>query len=273
MPKARDPARDRAREMWEKSGKALKLREIAESLGVPEGTVRVWKHKDNWEENVTKNERNVTNDLRNVTNPRQRGAQPGHPPQGGAKPGNLNAVITGEYTALHDDLLTDEERAIYHGIVAHGAERRESLVNHLAILRIRERRLLKDISSIREGSDMLTRHTVSQVEPTGKKAADGREVTKVVKISHEQETRLAMLLRFEDSLTRVQAEIRRTEDSIRQMDAESSKQERLSRGEVTERIEGNTAISGKVVVTADPYEELTTEELRKLARLVDEQTL
>jgi len=43
--------------------------------------------------------------------------------------------------------------------------------------------------------------------------------------------------------------------------------ERLNRGEVTERIENKNEISGAVTVAKDPYEELTTEELRKLAAM------
>ena len=50
----------------------------------------------------------------------------------------------------------------------------------------------------------------------------------------------------------------------------SAKLERLSRGEVTERTEGKNEISGKVEITKDPYEELSVEELRALARIADE---
>ena len=45
--------------------------------------------------------------------------------------------------------------------------------------------------------------------------------------------------------------------------------ERLTRGEPTECIEGKNEITG-VVQTYDPYNGLTTEELRKLIRLADE---
>ena len=59
------------------------------------------------------------------------------------------------------------------------------------------------------------------------------------------------------------------QDIARAVDV-GAKLERLSRGEATERTEGKSEVSGKVTVTSDPYEELTTEELRKLARLADE---
>jgi hypothetical protein len=50
----------------------------------------------------------------------------------------------------------------------------------------------------------------------------------------------------------------------------AAKLERLSRGEATERTEGKSEIGGKITVVSDPYDELTTEELRRLARLADE---
>ncbi len=138
------------------------------------------------------------------------------PRKRGGQPGNINAVVTGAYAAIHEDLLSPEEKAIYDGIINQHT-RYESLLKHLAIMRIRELRMMKDIADIRAGEKMLTRRTVSQVEPTGQRSAEGREVTKVVRITQEQENRLDMLLRFEDSLTRIQTEIRRTEDSLRQV--------------------------------------------------------
>lgn len=63
MPRARDPAREKAREMWEASGRTLKLREIAETLHVPEKTISGWKSKDGWnkenERSTPKNKRST----------------------------------------------------------------------------------------------------------------------------------------------------------------------------------------------------------------------
>ncbi len=49
MPRARDPKRDRAFELWRDSGGTAKLKDIADQLGLSEGTVRGWKNKDKWE--------------------------------------------------------------------------------------------------------------------------------------------------------------------------------------------------------------------------------
>ena len=52
MARIRDPARDKAFELWKEAGgeKASKgvLKEIADKLGLSEGTVRGWKAKDKW---------------------------------------------------------------------------------------------------------------------------------------------------------------------------------------------------------------------------------
>ncbi|MCL1986932.1 MAG: phage terminase small subunit-related protein [Firmicutes bacterium] len=49
MPKKRSPNREIAREIFEDSNGIIPLVEIAQQLGIAEGTVRAWKNKDGWE--------------------------------------------------------------------------------------------------------------------------------------------------------------------------------------------------------------------------------
>lgn len=49
MARARDPNRDKAFEIWKQSNGEIKLKDIAEQLGISEGTVRGWKNKDKWD--------------------------------------------------------------------------------------------------------------------------------------------------------------------------------------------------------------------------------
>lgn len=49
MGRKRSPERDKAFKMWKKNSGQLPLKDIADKLGQPEGTVRGWKAKDNWE--------------------------------------------------------------------------------------------------------------------------------------------------------------------------------------------------------------------------------
>ena len=227
MPKARDPARDKARELWESSGKDLKLREIAEQLNVPETSIRAWKSLDDWDNKKINVKKNVKK--KDVSVKKKRGGQPGHPYQGGAPPaGSINAVTTGAFMRIYGDLFTEEEKLKAIEIYDQTAYRIESLRRHLSVLKIREARLLQDIYDIRFGKkDMLTRRSISQMEPTGKTAEDGKEIVKVIKISQEQEARRELLQRFEDALTRLQAEIRRTEDSLRQTERAEIENEKM----------------------------------------------
>ncbi|WP_339167068.1 terminase small subunit [Brevibacillus sp. FSL L8-0520] len=48
MARARDPNRDKAFEIWQRSNGETKLKDIADQLGISEGTVRGWKNKDKW---------------------------------------------------------------------------------------------------------------------------------------------------------------------------------------------------------------------------------
>lgn len=48
MARARDPNRDKAFEIWQRSNGEMKLKDIADQLGISEGTVRGWKNKDKW---------------------------------------------------------------------------------------------------------------------------------------------------------------------------------------------------------------------------------
>jgi phage terminase small subunit len=49
MPRARDPNRDKAFEIWKQHKGEIKLKDIAAQLEVSEGTIRGWKTKDKWD--------------------------------------------------------------------------------------------------------------------------------------------------------------------------------------------------------------------------------
>lgn len=236
MPSAKSDERIKAEQIFRESHGSVKLVEIAERLGVSPSKVRKWKSLDGWDKKdapaTSAKKKQVERSTRDKGNAppknapkKKRGAPPGsqNAKGHGAPAGNANAAVTGAYMKIYGDLLSDDEKEIVADILDQGGQRRISLLQLLASLRIRERRLLKDINDIRGGAEMLTRHTFSHIEPSGKKAEDGREITKVVKINQEQETRRDTVQRFEESLTRVQAEIRRTEDSLRQLDEAEAK--------------------------------------------------
>ena len=49
MPRARDPNRERAFEIFRKNGGSIDLVEIASQLNLSPGTIRGWKSKDDWD--------------------------------------------------------------------------------------------------------------------------------------------------------------------------------------------------------------------------------
>lgn len=52
MARARDPRRDQAYDIYKAHNGDIKLKDIAEQLGVSEGTVRGWKNKDSWDDRL-----------------------------------------------------------------------------------------------------------------------------------------------------------------------------------------------------------------------------
>ena len=71
MPKARDPNRNRAYEIYKGHAGKIDLVEIASQLNVSPGTVRGWKSKDRWEEQL-----NGTFPNHTERSKRRKGAQP-----------------------------------------------------------------------------------------------------------------------------------------------------------------------------------------------------
>lgn len=84
MARERSPNRDKAFEIWQQSGGKIKLKDIADQLGVKDTQVRKWKSQDKWDDKLKGTlpitNGNVTNGKRNVTS------------KGGAPYGNKNAL-------------------------------------------------------------------------------------------------------------------------------------------------------------------------------------
>lgn len=175
--------------------KGLKLIDIANQLGIPEGTVRSWKNRYNWDCNVAKEKCNVA---------KRKGGQPdnknaeGH----GAPQRNKNAVKTGEFETLFFDTLEPEERTLAEMIQPN---KEQLLLREIQLLAVRERRMLKRIQSLRE----LEVQTGSEEDsvPCGMSVteyASGIEKGKQTEL-RKYEGILGQIQAIEDALTRVQA--------------------------------------------------------------------
>lgn len=91
MARAPDPRAKQAHDLYKKG---LKLVEIASQLSVPEGTIRSWKNRYNWNATLQSNKRNVAN--------RSKGGQPNNKNaignDGGAPKQNKNAETHGFFS-------------------------------------------------------------------------------------------------------------------------------------------------------------------------------
>lgn len=112
---------------------------------------------------------------------------------GGARPGNKNAVTTGEHETIWPDQLDETERSLYDRI---SLDVLQQLDDEIRLVTIRERRMLQRIVGL--GDEDLT--LVKTVHSEGN-SAHGR----TSKTERKLEATLGQAQQIEESLTRVQA--------------------------------------------------------------------
>ena len=206
MARAPDPRVGQADKLF-REGK--KLIEIAEALGVPEGTVRSWKNRYNWEGNA-----NATLHKRKRNVAKAKGGQPGNQNavgnRGGAAPeGNKNAVTTGEFETLLFDCLDPEEKQLEAAVPL---DKEQLLFQEIQLLTVRERRMLKRIENLR------------QADFTTVKKKKGTEKDKWTDLDEEHAT-LGQIQAIEDALTRVQARKQAAIDSLHRFGVDDARLE------------------------------------------------
>ncbi|MDF2513724.1 MAG: hypothetical protein K0S04_3590 [Herbinix sp.] len=107
MPKARDPNRDMAFQIYKDNNGNIDLVEIASQLNISPGSVRGWKSKDNWEQQL-----NGTLQSNTERSKRSKGGQPGNKNADGGPPGNKKAEKYGFFAKW----LPEETREIMGAI-------------------------------------------------------------------------------------------------------------------------------------------------------------
>lgn len=208
MSRERSPLREKAFKLWCEGDRRRKLSSIAKELGVQPEMIRKWKHLDNWEE-------------RPDPGPKRRGAPNGNKNaignDGGAPKRNGNALKHGEYSAIWEDVLTDDERVKLMFVETDPFKQAE---NEIRFLELRERRMLQLRTEIMNGWDSSTVSSKSEpfkkiVEGIGDipKFNEDGELIQDKRIEYfMQETerttktsqKLERILSIEDALTRVQ---------------------------------------------------------------------
>ena len=163
MPRARSPDSIKAEQMYH-DGKLLK--DIAEELGVPAGTVRRWKSTQKWD--ADKDERSPkkkpAKKASKKTNARKkkRGAPKGNKNAVGNKssaPRNQKAVKHGAYRAVFFNFLGDEDKELIENMTDFDTEDR--LIMEIQVLTIRERRVMAAIEEKKK--DPLYISSINQI--------------------------------------------------------------------------------------------------------------
>ena len=93
MPRARDPSRQKAFDIYKQNNGKIDLVEIASQLNLPAGTVRGWKAKDKWEQQL-----NGTLQKDTERSKRKRGGPPGNKNADGGPPNNKKAEKFGFFS-------------------------------------------------------------------------------------------------------------------------------------------------------------------------------
>ena len=92
MPRARDPNREQAFEIYKESVGMIDLVEIASQLNFSPGTIRGWKSKDKWDSKLNGALQ------KNTERSKRKGAQPGNKNSSGGPPGNKKAEKFGFFS-------------------------------------------------------------------------------------------------------------------------------------------------------------------------------
>ena len=150
MPRARDPNRNKAFQIYKDADGKIDLVEIASQLNISAGTVRGWKSKDRWEEQLNGTlQTKVTERSK-----RSKGGQPGNQNAKGSKGGsgaapqrNKNAEKHGAYSKVYWDTLDEDELDL---IGSMDSAEEQQLIMQLQMFSVRERRLMRSIKKYRE---------------------------------------------------------------------------------------------------------------------------
>lgn len=191
------------------AGEKVNLRELAQALGAGYDTVRRWKVQDAWEEAV----------------PRKRGGQPGNKNSkghknakgnaGGAPVQNKNAEKDGAYSQIFFDRLTEQQQQLLREIPKDAVE---NLRHELAVLRLREHRILEKITEYEGmGRDELYLNTVTDMGGTIMKNKE----TPFVRVMKLQEA----LYKVQGRIAAVLAQMRQAEENDRRYELEVQRTE------------------------------------------------
>lgn len=215
MSRAPDARMEQARDLF-LEGK--KLIEISDLLKIPEGTIRSWKNRYDWDNaTLQKKKRNVA---------KKKGGQPGNKNaagnRGGSAPGkNKNAVTTGEFETLLFDCLNLEEQRLVQAVPE---DKQALLMQEIQLLTVRERRMLKRIELLRNAANEENKLAAGETGMTAVGHKKGLENDKETDLL-EYRGKLGQIQNIEDALTRVQARKQAAIDALHRYSVDDARLE------------------------------------------------
>lgn len=216
MARVRSPNRDKAFEIYKEYSGNITNREIANILGEDEKVIAVWKSRDKWNNNINvvqqlnescttkENEKGKTQKVSKKA--KSRLTKDSYPLQ--ARPGNKNAVTTGEFETIFFDTLEEDELELVDNI---SFEKMKLLKQEIQLLTVRERRMLKRIEDLKQSQEV-----VIDAETHGTQGDS--EVSLV-----NYESKLNKIQNIEEALTRVQDKKQKAIDTLHKFEMDELK--------------------------------------------------
>lgn len=204
LSRARSPNRSKALELWKKSKKKRKLKDIAAELGVSESQVRKWKSQDNWDKKPLPKTKSI------VT--KKKGAQPGNKNAVGNRGGhgaplrNTFAEKHGAYSKIYFDTLDEDERELLDSV---DLNEEQILLRQLQDLTIKARRLKRRIKAAEEERGGLSLDgVVRERTPTGEKTTTitTSAFDRIIKLEAELDRTQGRITKVTDTLIKYRDE-------------------------------------------------------------------
>lgn len=228
--------RERAKLSYLRSGCKKSLQQIADEVGASLNTIKSWKRRDGWDADdkaVPKQKKVAQKDAtksatKGATNKKLQPSETAKPSKkmgppkgnrnavyGGAPKGNRNGLSTGEHVKITYDMLTDSEKAIFPQVerAVNNADYAGQTSTNLALLIIREQRMLRMINDLRNRSErgMIIDESVSGSNTAGTGCGAMRSTHQSATVRPVEDR----ILHIEDALTRVQQAKQKILDSLR----------------------------------------------------------
>ncbi|WP_338230803.1 phage terminase small subunit [Lactiplantibacillus paraxiangfangensis] len=157
MAQKRNPNRDKAYQIWQKSKGSKPLKDIAKEIGVTPSTIRKWKSTDKWS---LGSKRSAPIDKERYASMKENknavGNHGGAPPGNnnavgyGAPVGNSNALVTGQYETIMFDTMTDDELAMFTGVTDDPLITANTQIREL---KIRQHRIMARLLKVSKGAE------------------------------------------------------------------------------------------------------------------------